>query len=112
MINYCFFHLARLVLSFCASGYTGFMTDAFNPKIIIFILALLSQYVGDNLSPQAQLSYGLMLVLVQLGWFSIVAFLFSSGKLKAWLYQYAHWIERASGLLLIMLSVKLVVESV
>jgi threonine/homoserine/homoserine lactone efflux protein len=85
----------------------GFITDALNPKIIIFILALLSQYIEDNSGIKSYLYYGFILVLVQIFWFGSVAMLFSSKKLRNKIYGVSHWIERVSGITLILLSLKL-----
>ncbi|WP_299493815.1 LysE family transporter [uncultured Shewanella sp.] len=87
--------------------FMGFLTDALNPKIIIFILALLSQYIQGELTFSQQLSYGAILVSVQLIWFSAVALFFSLPALRERLYSSSHWIERCSGILLILLAIKI-----
>ncbi|MCL1127845.1 LysE family transporter [Shewanella surugensis] len=86
----------------------GFLTDVLNPKIIIFILALLSQYIEGELTLHQQLSYGAVLVGVQLLWFSGVAIFFSIPSLRNKLYSASHWIERCSGVLLILLAIKII----
>lgn len=85
----------------------GFVTDALNPKIIIFILALLSQYIADDSGINDYFYSGFILVLVQVLWFSSVAMLFSSKRLRNKIYGISHWIERVSGITLIILSLKL-----
>jgi threonine/homoserine/homoserine lactone efflux protein len=86
----------------------GFITDALNPKIIIFILALLSQYIEDNLGIKSYLYYGFILVFIQVFWFGSVAMIFSSTRFRDKIYGISHWIERISGITLIILSLKLV----
>ena len=89
----------------------GFITDTLNPKIIIFTMALFSQYVDDMLTVTRQLEYGFLLIFVQLLWFSLVAMFFSNRILQKKLYAYSYWIERISGTLLIGLSFRLLFKT-
>jgi RhtB (resistance to homoserine/threonine) family protein len=93
------------------SGYKavlrGALTNFLNPKAILFFLSLFS-IVVDVDTPMYILSlYGLSMLLTTLGWFAIVALFFSHPKLSNKLTSMKHWIERITGGMLIMLSVKL-----
>ncbi|PNQ54212.1 LysE family translocator [Vibrio sagamiensis] len=90
---------------------TGLMTDVLNPKIVIFILALLSQYIEHDLKVEQYIYYGAILSSVQLLWFGCVALFFSSKALRQKLYAASHWIERASGIALILLSTSIVLQN-
>ncbi|WP_050567390.1 LysE family translocator [Vibrio sagamiensis] len=90
---------------------SGFITDVLNPKIVIFILALLSQYIDHDLTVEQYVSYGVILSSVQLLWFGCVAMFFSSAVLRKKLYAVSHWIERLSGVALISLSTTIMLQN-
>lgn len=89
----------------------GFVANAVNPKVALFFLALLPQFVNAGPPPvalqmlQLGLIFSLTTVLVfgTLGWFA--------GTIGRWFTGHAStglWLDRATGLLFVALGVRLV----
>lgn len=89
----------------------GFLMACLNPKAIIFFVALFSQVVDPNTPLLAKLGYALTAMLVDMGWYMTVAWLFSRPRWLAWLQRYSHWLERAFGVILIALAAKIVIAA-
>ncbi len=86
---------------------SGFLTNALNPKAMLFILSLLSLNVNEE-TPKALLAYyASMIFITTLAWFTIVAFCFSNERARVFFSQYRHWIDRVTGAFLLMMALKL-----
>ncbi|MBN9413297.1 MAG: LysE family transporter [Candidatus Paracaedimonas acanthamoebae] len=86
---------------------SGFLTNALNPKAMLFILSLLSLNVSDQ-TPKAILGYyASMIFITTLVWFTIVAFCFSNERARLFFSQYRHWIDRITGGFLLLMALKL-----
>lgn len=86
---------------------SGFLTNALNPKAMLFILSLLSLNVSDQ-TPTAILGYyASMIFITTLVWFTIVAFCFSNERARLFFSQYRHWIDRITGGFLLLMALKL-----
>ncbi|MEM1412521.1 MAG: LysE family translocator [Pseudomonadota bacterium] len=86
----------------------GFMIVFLNPKIAVFFIALFSQVIGTETSLPAKLGYAATAMVIDAGWYLLVAWLVS---VPAWLPRLqakAHWIERAFGVILLALAARLV----
>lgn len=88
----------------------GFLTNAINPKVAIFFLAFLPQFIGagvDN-KPLAFLLLGLLFTFngmwVNIGWALAAAWLASRAHLVR---RSMHWLDRAAGALFIGFGIKL-----
>lgn len=85
----------------------GFLMAFLNPKAALFFLALFSQVVGPDTAAAARIGYALTAMLIDMGWYLLVAWLFSQPRWLAALQRHSLWVERAFGLLLLGLAVSL-----
>jgi len=85
----------------------GFLTNALNPKAMLFFLSLFTVFLSPHTSTAIMLVYGVITFVTTLLWFVFVALCFSSQKLRKYFSSISHWIERVTGGLLILLGVKL-----
>jgi threonine/homoserine/homoserine lactone efflux protein len=88
----------------------SFMIVFLNPKIAVFFIALFSQLVGPDTTPLDRSAYVVTALLIDTGWYLLVAWLFSVPVWLAKLQHNAIWFERLFGLILIALAGKLVLS--
>ncbi|KAA1176186.1 LysE family translocator [Marinobacter salinexigens] len=86
----------------------GFLMAFFNPKAAVFFLALFSQVVGTDTSLLAKVGYAATALVIDTGWYLIVAWLFSNPKWLEALRRRAIWFERIFGAVLVALAGRLV----
>jgi len=89
--------------------YKGFLTNALNPKCIIFLLSLFSVVLERNDSSLLMFIYGFIALASTLLWFSVVVFIFSHRLIRNNFIKHIYIIERITGVFLIILSIKLAV---
>jgi threonine/homoserine/homoserine lactone efflux protein len=88
------------------------MTNALNPKVTLFFVALFSMVV-DPLTPKlVQAGYGLWMALVTAGWFSLVATVFTHDRVRASFLCHGHWVDRALGVVFLGFAAGLVAARV
>ena len=87
----------------------GFLVVFLNPKIAVFFIALFSQVVGVDTSFIAKLVYAATAMVIDGGWYLIVAWLFSNPRWLQRLQQHSVWFERIFGTILVALAGRLVV---
>ncbi|UXZ53265.1 LysE family translocator [Halomonas sp. 7T] len=80
-----------------------------NPKLIIFFVALLSQFVTPEMSILAKAIIVVTAMVIDGGWYVLVALGLSHSSVLPWLQRHAHWVNRATGVLLIALALRVVV---
>lgn len=85
----------------------GFLTNVLNPKASLFFLALFTQVISPHTPAIIQVFYGLEMSLATVAWFGLVAMLFSHHRVKAGFRRFQHQAERAFGLILIGLGIKI-----
>ena len=88
----------------------GFLIVFLNPKIAVFFIALFSQVVGSETSLAARLGYAATALVLDGGWYMLVAWLFSNPRWLQQLQRRAVWLDRIFGLVLIGLAAKLAFE--
>lgn len=87
---------------------TGFLTNALNPKVTLFLLMLFTSIISPATPLAVQALYGLYLCVATTLWFCFVSVIFSTKKVRLAFLRMEHWFERVMGVLLIVLAVKLV----
>ena len=90
--------------------YDGFLATLLNPKAFIFVFALFSVVISPETSIYCKMIYGLWVGVLSLCWFMIVATFFTEPKFVNTFHLYRHWLERATGLILIIFSIGLLLS--
>lgn len=86
---------------------TGFLTNALNPKCMLFFISLFFVVISPDTPAFIILIYGLLIFVETLVWFSFVAFCLSGKRTREKFNAVGHWIERVTGGVLIALGAKL-----
>ena len=86
----------------------GFLTNALNPKTMLFVVATYSQVVQVSNSLTTNFAYGLFMSFSHWVWFSIVALFFSAEALRQRMLAKQHIVDKVIGTVLIGLGVSLV----
>lgn len=87
----------------------GFLVGLGNPKLILFFLALFSQFVTPELGWRGHLLIILTAMLIDAGWYMVVAVVFSHARFLPWLERHGHWFSRLAGVFLVALALRLIV---
>lgn len=88
----------------------GFLVVFLNPKVAVFFIALFSQVVGADTSVLAKLGYAATAMVIDGGWYLVVAWLFSTPAWLERLKRHSVWFERVFGVILVALAGRLVVS--
>ena len=86
----------------------GMLVALGNPKLILFFVALLSQFVSPEMSVAAKALIVLTAMVIDGGWYVIVAVALSHSRVLPWLQARAHWVNRITGVLLIAIALRVV----
>ncbi|MFY9178574.1 MAG: LysE family translocator [Venatoribacter sp.] len=86
----------------------GFLMAFLNPKAAVFFLALFSQVVTINTPFSAKLIYAITAMIVDMSWYMCVAWLFSRPLWLRLLSKHIGKVERAFGVILILLALQIV----
>jgi RhtB (resistance to homoserine/threonine) family protein len=90
-----------------AAFVTGFLTNALNPKVTLFFVALFSMVINPRTPVLVQGLYGVWMAVVTLVWFVLVSLFFSHDRVRAAFLRCGHWFERVMGVVLLGLGVRL-----
>jgi RhtB (resistance to homoserine/threonine) family protein len=85
----------------------GFLGDLLNPKTTLFFLALFTQLIHPGTSLLVQAAYGATVVGIAFVWYPLVAILISQRIIRKAFESISHWLERATGVVLIALGLRL-----
>jgi RhtB (resistance to homoserine/threonine) family protein len=91
---------------------TGFFTNALNPKVSLFFIALFAVVVSPSTPKRVQAGYGLWMVLATMAWFSLVAVVFTRARVREAFLRHGHWIDRALGVVFLAFALGLAVADV
>ena len=86
---------------------TGFITNALNPKVTLFIVAIFATVIDPATPRVIQEAYGLWMSLATIVWFSMVSVFFTRDGVRRAFLRGGHWIDRAMGAVLIGLAAAL-----
>jgi RhtB (resistance to homoserine/threonine) family protein len=99
-------HHKKDISSFSAIRY-GFLTNALNPKCMLFFISLFSVVISPSTPMIIMLIYGILIFAETLAWFSFVAFCLSGKRTREKFNAVSHWIERVTGGILMSLGIRL-----
>lgn len=95
-----------------SSFFSGFLTNALNPKTLLFVVSAYTQVVGPDSSLGQQFGYGLFMSVAHWVWFSLVALGFSSASLRRVMIDRQRLVDRVIGVALLGLGVTVLFASV
>ncbi|MET4578680.1 LysE family translocator [Ottowia thiooxydans] len=93
------------------SFWLGLTTQVSNPKTAIVYASVFAAFLPPHFSFSFAASLLLMVFLVEAGWYSLVALLLSSPKPQQAYLSYKSWVDRAAGLVMFGLGLKLVTSA-
>lgn len=88
----------------------GFLTNALNPKAVLFFLSLFGTLVSADTPIALQVGYALSMSALLMGWFTLVSFFFTGRTVRAQLARLGRWFNRLTGGALIALGVRLALQ--
>jgi len=91
---------------------SGFLTNALNPKAMLFFLSVFSMLITPDTPISIMIIYAFIFFSTTLLWFSFVALCLSGRKMRETFGSYSHWIERITGSLLIIIGIKLLLTTI
>lgn len=97
-------------ISFLKTFQIGFFTNALNPKASLFFLSVYTAIVSPQTPSSIQLIYGLYMALATGLWFGLVAAFFGNKIVRNRYLKYSPYIDRAIGILLIILVLYMLLE--
>ena len=86
----------------------GFLVSFLNPKIAVFFLALFSQFVTPEQGWKEQGVLALTAIIIDGGWYTIVALIAGHSVILSALQQRAGLINRLTGISLIAIALKII----
>lgn len=90
------------------AGLDGLMISLLNPKLALFFIALFSQFVGYAQSLGDQLLMTATAAGIDGLWYVIVAVVLSRSAILERLQRQAHWLDRISGVILLLVALRVV----
>jgi threonine efflux protein len=88
----------------------GFLTNMANPKAVVFFGSVFTALLPPNLSDGSRLLVVGLIVIETIVWFSIVAIGFSTKPAQRVYQRVKHWIDRATGSIMIFFGARLLIS--
>ncbi len=85
----------------------GFLSNALNPKTMLFVLATFTQVVKPDNSLMLDMAYGALMSVTHWVWFSLLALFFSNYALRRVIIQQQQYVDRIIGAALLLLGASL-----
>lgn len=90
----------------------GFLCNILNPKAPLYLLTVFTVVLSPT-TPLYQIAiYGAWMLLIELGWFSMLAILLSQSSLKEFYNRFGNWIEKILGVTMIALGLKVLLTKI
>jgi len=99
-------------MSAMQSIFSGFLTNALNPKAMLFFIGVFTLVVDSNTDASQVVLYGLMIFIQTFLWFTVVALMFSNKALKSKFEKARCYIDKAIGIIFIGIGAKLMLSKV
>lgn len=87
----------------------GVLTNVLNPKAVLFFVALFTAVVTGPVSTALKVTLGIWIPLATFAWFAFVATMLGNAVTRRQLRHVAHWIDRAMGVVLLVLGMGMLV---
>jgi RhtB (resistance to homoserine/threonine) family protein len=94
-----------------AAFLTGFLTNALNPKAMLFFISLFVLMVSPQTPRWVQAGYGVWMAGATMAWFCFVSVFFTKREVRNKFLRHGHWIDRALGVVFIAFAASLVFAS-
>lgn len=88
----------------------GFVTNALNPKAVLFFLPLFSAMVSHETPAAVQGVYGLLMAVALIAWFVGVSVFFTMASVRERFVTWGRWFNKATGMIFIGLGVRLAAQ--
>jgi len=89
----------------------GFLISFLNPKIMVFLVAIFSQFIDPNMTPLDRFFMALLAGIIDTTWYVLVAAVLAGTPLIDILRSNSVIIDRAIGLVLSLLALALVAKT-
>ena len=94
-------------------GFTeGFMIAFLNPKILVFLVAVFSQFINSGINNLDRAIIAIMASVIDMAWYVLVALLLAGTSLIDIFRSNAVIIDRSIGLILILISSLLIIQTI
>ena len=90
--------------------YEGFMIAFFNPKILVYFVAVFSQFVNPNLENIDRVIMAIIAGAIDTAWYVTVAAIFATTSFIESINEKKVYIDRAIGILLIVFALTLILK--
>ena len=94
-------------ISIRAAFSVGFITCILNPKAILFLTSMFTVIVQPEMPLLLLVTFGIIIFFQTFIWYSIVAVFLSGKRIREKVSSIEHWINRITGVILIVIGVKL-----
>ena len=88
----------------------GFVTNALNPKAVLFFLSLFSSLVSHETPVVVQGIYGVFMAVALIAWFVGVSTFFTIDAVRNRFLAWGQWFNRVTGLVFVTLGIKLATQ--
>ena len=98
------------VLGLWQHALNGFLIVFFNPKVVIFFVAIFSQFLSTEQLISTQVFAALMAGLIDVAWYALVGILASNQRFAATLFQASPVIDSAFGTLFVSFGIAVILS--